>query len=126
MEKSNTATISKSPQHLDRERLLEECDEDSAFACRCLHIYVREAQVDMNGIAAALEKYDFPLVARLAHRIKGASASIRADFLREEAARLETLGYKAELAAAAESFARLRSEFDHFKTFIATLKMLPD
>jgi HPt (histidine-containing phosphotransfer) domain-containing protein len=120
------ATTSESPPPLDREKLLEECDDEPSFANRCLHVFARETQVDMDGIAAALGNNDFSQVAKLAHRIKGASASIRAEFLREEAARLEALGGKAELAAAGECFARLRTEFDHFKEFIATLPILPD
>ncbi len=120
------ATKPETPPPLDREGLLAECDEEQTFAHRCLHIFIRDAQTDLNGIAEALNNNDFPKIARLAHRIKGASAAIRAEFLRQQAARLEMLGGNAEPAAASECFARLRAEFEHFKSFVASLPALAD
>ena len=120
------ATKHEVPPPFDCEKLLAECDDEESFAGRCLQIFVREAQTDLNGIAAALNKRDFSQITRLAHRIKGASASIRAEFLRQQAAHLEILGGKEELAEVSECFARLRSEFDHFKSFVATLPILAD
>ncbi len=124
--KSFMATKSEIPQPLDCEKLLVECDEDQSFAHRCLHIYVRDAQTDMNGIATALDKADFTQITRLAHRIKGSSASIRAEFLRHHAAALEALGRREELAAAGECFVRLQAEFEHFKRFVATLPVFSE
>ena len=115
------ATRAKSAQPLDREKLLEECDDEQSFAYRCLHVFAKSAQADIDGIAAALDKNDFSQIVELAHRLKGASGTIRADFLRQEAACLEAFGRKEELAAAGECFARLRAEFDHFKKFITVL-----
>jgi HPt (histidine-containing phosphotransfer) domain-containing protein len=111
---------------LDCKKLLEDCDDETSFANRCLQIFVRETQVDMDSIAAALGKNDYPQVARLAHRIKGASASIRARFLQEEAARLQVFGGEEQGAEANLCFSRLRAEFDNFKRFITTLPPLPD
>ena len=116
----------ESPQPVDREKLLAECDDEQSYANRCLHIFVRDVQVDMDGIAAALDRSDSAQIVRLAHRIKGASASIKAEFLRRRSARLEVLGDKAELAAAGECFARLQTEFERFKKYIATLPFFPD
>jgi HPt (histidine-containing phosphotransfer) domain-containing protein len=115
---------SKNRQLLDHEKLLEACDEEAPFALRCLHVFVRETQADMDGIAAAFDKNDLFQVARLAHRIKGASASITAEFLREDAARLEILGYQQETAKACKCFEHMKSEFEHFKKFVATLPRL--
>jgi HPt (histidine-containing phosphotransfer) domain-containing protein len=111
---------------LDCKKLLEDCDEETSFANRCLQIFVRETQVDMDSIAAALGENDYPQVARLAHRIKGASASIRARFLQEEAARLQVVGGEEQGTEANLCFSRLRAEFDNFKRFIASLPFLPD
>lgn len=120
------ARVSESLQRLDCKKLLEDCDDEAAFANRCLQVFVGQTQVDMEGIAAALSANDLSQVARLAHRIKGASASIRATFLREEAARLNLFGSEGMGAEAAASFARLQAEFDDFKKFIATLPPLLD
>ncbi len=111
----------ESQKPLDRSKLVEECDDEPSLVNRYLHIFVRETQLDMDGVAAALNNNDFYRVARLAHRIKGASASIRAEFLREEAERLEVLGSKGDSADLRECFARLRTEFVDFKRFISTL-----
>jgi HPt (histidine-containing phosphotransfer) domain-containing protein len=77
---------------LHRKKLLEDCNDGTSFANRFPHVFVRKTQVDMDSIAVALGKNDFPQVARLSHRIKGASATIRARFLREKAARLQVFG----------------------------------
>jgi HPt (histidine-containing phosphotransfer) domain-containing protein len=111
---------------MDCKKLLEDCDDEASFVNRCLQMFVRETQVDLDSIAAALGKHDYPQVARLAHRIKGASASIRARYLQDEAARLQVFGGE-ELAAEANlCFSRLRAEFDNFKRFIGALPPLPD
>lgn len=120
------ATKLESPPPLDGEKLLADCDDEASFANRCLHIFVRNTQVDMDGISTALDRRDFCQITTLAHRIKGASASIRAEFLQQQAARLEALGGKKELAAVSECFVRLQAEFEHFKSFVATLPLLPD
>jgi HPt (histidine-containing phosphotransfer) domain-containing protein len=119
-------TKPEGPQPLDRAKLLAECDNEESFANRCLHIFIREAQKDMNGISAALERNDFFQVARLAHRLKGAAASIRAEFLRQQAERLEVFGNSADSVAAGECYSRLQADFEQFKAFIADLPLLPD
>jgi HPt (histidine-containing phosphotransfer) domain-containing protein len=111
---------------LDREKLLEDCDDEASFANHCLQIFVKETQADIDSIALALGKSDLAQVARLAHRIKGASATIRARFLLEEAARLQVLGDEERGDEAALSFARLRADFENFRRFIVTLPPLPD
>lgn len=120
------ATGSEGSEPLDCEKLLEECDDEPLLVNRCLQIFSRVTQKDMDGIAEALSQNDFSQVAKLAHRIKGASATIRAEFLRGEAERLEALGREGDSAELRECFARLQAEFDNFKTFIATLPLSPD
>jgi HPt (histidine-containing phosphotransfer) domain-containing protein len=114
-------TACRGAEPLDQRKLLEDCDDEMQYASRCLQIFVRETQADMEAIAAAFGRNDIPGVARLAHRIKGASASIRASFLLEEAARLYSLGNRGQVAEASRCFDRLRTEFEQFKQFIAGL-----
>ncbi len=120
------ATVPEGLQPVDGEKLLAECDDEQSFALKCLHVFARDVQLDLDGIASALERNDFGLVARLAHRIKGASASISAEFLRQQAARLEVLGGKKELIAAGECFNRLKSEFEQFKEFVSSLPFITE
>jgi len=120
------ATKPKGTRPVDHEKLLSECDNEEAFVNKCLHIFARDVQVDVDRIASALDRNDFSQVARLAHRIKGASASIRAEFLRQQAAQLEVLSGKKESVAAWECYARLKNEFERFKEFISTLPLLPE
>jgi HPt (histidine-containing phosphotransfer) domain-containing protein len=111
----------KNRQPLDSAKLLESCDDEESFALKCLQVFVKETQADIDTIAAALDQNELLQVARLAHRIKGASASITAEFLREDAAYLEILGYKQDSTKARVCFAHMKSEFEHFKKFVATL-----
>ena len=119
-------TERKAQKKFDRRKLLEDCDGEAAFANRCLQIFVRETQADLDAISAAFRENDLARVSRFAHRINGASASIRAGFLREEAARLDLLGGERKKSEAAVCFAGLRVEFDKFKKFVAALPRLPD
>jgi len=119
-------TACRAQKQLDRSKLLEDCDGEAAYVNRCLQIFVRETQSDMDGISAAFRKNDLAQVSRLAHRIKGASASIRAAFLRDKAAHLDVLGSQGNAFEAATCFARLQMEFDNFKEFVATLPRLPE
>lgn len=115
------ASKPEKPLPLDSLRLISDCDDEQSYVNRCLHLFVRDAQEDLNGISAAFEQNDLSQIARLAHRIKGASASIRAEFLRQQAALLEALGSREEWTAANETFVRLQAEFEHFKNYIDTL-----
>ena len=119
-------TAHKNQKPLDRGKLLEDCDGEASYVNRCLQIFVRETQGDIEAISAAFRNNDLGQVSRLAHRIKGASASIRAEFLRDEAARLDVLGCKGKGLEATACFARLQTEFDNFKKFVATLPSLLD
>ena len=119
-------TACKNPKPLDRRRLLKDCDGETSYVNRCLQIFVKETQGDIEAISAAFGNNDLAQVSRLAHRIKGASAAIRAGFLREEAARLNALGCKGSGSEAVMCFARLRTEFDDFKRFVDTLPSFPD
>jgi HPt (histidine-containing phosphotransfer) domain-containing protein len=89
-------------------------------------VFVRETRKDMDILAAALGNGDFHQVVRLAHRIKGASASIRAGFLSEEAARLQIFGAERSGAEAGRCFARLQAEFQQFQQFIEAMPPLSD
>jgi HPt (histidine-containing phosphotransfer) domain-containing protein len=106
---------------LDQKRLLEECDEEQSFADRCLRVFIRDTQADMDAIAVALAGKDFPEIVRLAHRIKGASASIRAEFLREKAEHLENSALTGASTRTINCIALLKSEFEHFSRYIAAL-----
>jgi HPt (histidine-containing phosphotransfer) domain-containing protein len=106
---------------LDRRKLLEDCDEELAFARKCLHVFVKETHVDLKNIASAFDRKKLRDVARLAHRIKGASASIRAEFLRQRAAILEAMASDGDSIAADACFARLQAEFELFSRYVASL-----
>jgi HPt (histidine-containing phosphotransfer) domain-containing protein len=123
---ANMASALEDLKPLDCKKLLEECDDEPSLVSHCLHVFVRETQADLEGIAAALGRRDLSKVARLAHRIKGASATIRAEFLRKEAAQLDLLANRGMGAEAAECFASLRAEFDSFRKFIASLPQIPE
>jgi HPt (histidine-containing phosphotransfer) domain-containing protein len=111
----------KSLKPLDHGKLLEECDHEQSFADRCLRVFIRDTRTDMDAIIAALAGNDFPEIARLAHRIKGASASIRAEFLREKAEHLENSALTRVSTPVYDGIALLKIEFEHFSRYIAAL-----
>ena len=111
---------------IDQKKLLEDCDLEQAYANRCLHLFARGTEADMRIIASALADGDLPHVARIAHRIKGASATIRAEFLRVRAAKLEGLAESGDPDVARECFRSLQAEFERFNEYIAALLRVDD
>jgi HPt (histidine-containing phosphotransfer) domain-containing protein len=120
------AIASKGLNTLNFARLLEDCDDETVFAHHCLRIFVRETKSDIDAIAESLRNNDWRNVSRLAHRIKGASAAIRASFLSQEAARLEVSGREGNGTDAAWCFSRLQAELKNFEEFVSTLPRLPE
>jgi HPt (histidine-containing phosphotransfer) domain-containing protein len=115
------ATAVKNAKPLNHKELVKECDDEPSLVIRYLEIFVKATQLDMDCIAESLRKNELPGIAKLAHRIKGASASIRAEFLRAEAEQMEMLAGKGDSAGLKKCFSRLQAEFENFTKFIATL-----
>lgn len=84
-----TVSSSTTCKTLDREELLARCLGSAEFAMRVLGKFQARLEQDLADVDQALQDQDWDLLAHLAHRIKGASASVSAALVRRRAAELE-------------------------------------
>jgi two-component system sensor histidine kinase/response regulator len=86
-------------QHVNMAKLLALVDNDPLFLRELVEAYVQSAQQTLGELQQAERAADRSALARAAHKLKGASANLQFDRLREHCAHLET--HANELSAAA-------------------------
>jgi two-component system sensor histidine kinase/response regulator len=89
--------------------VFDELDLDGELLARLLTIYVQEAATDIAALDEALGRADAPAAARVAHKIKGTSATVGSPRVAAIAGRLETRTQAGDLAAAAALLADMRA-----------------
>lgn len=72
------------------DELLARCAGQASICKTVVAKFVEQMNGDLPQLVQAIESSDHEQVARLAHRIKGASANVAVEDLRSIAARLET------------------------------------
>jgi CheY-like chemotaxis protein len=107
--KNVTAGAAKSgPIHYPS--LLRRCRGKQDLAERLVCKLVEQAGQDVQAIATAVQQNDAAAVAASAHRLKGASANVSAEGLRQMAAALETMGHSENLTSAGAVVEQLQQE----------------
>jgi PAS domain S-box-containing protein len=105
---AETRSDSEASRLLDLKRIEELRRLDSRLFSRLVSLYVRGAEERASSLEDALGKGDLSTVRRAAHSLKGSSANIGANKMRELAETLEQLGYKGDLGGAPALFEELR------------------
>ena len=106
---------------LNLEAALELMDGDADLLKEVLQIFVEDVPRKMNGLHKALDSADADAIRFEAHSIKGSSANIGADLVRELAIKIEQAGAEHQIGTALELFEQLESEQTRLKTRIATV-----
>lgn len=99
--------------------LLREILDQPELVGRLLNMFVGETKKDIENLAAALGLNDATRVAIIAHRIKGSAATIGAEPLRAQAARIEGFGRQGQLQQALDCVPLLRDEFARFCSYVS-------
>jgi len=105
---------------LDKERLLSRIGGQSALLPVILQAFIREARADLEMIGHALESRELKRVVGLAHRLKGAAATVGADHLSNLAREIELEGRGGNLEKAVSGVLALESEIDRCETYLKT------
>jgi len=127
---SDCETPSKSTP-LDRPKPFEcppvfsEWSDQPEFLNKLINTFIVETQRDMESLRAALASRNSAAAASIAHRIKGGAATVGAEPMRGEAARLEALGRTGRLPEALECMTSLHSEFERFCSYVSHLTLPP-
>ena len=104
---------------LDAGKILNEFRDQPELISRLLQLFIAETQKDYDGLADAFAASDPSRIVRIAHRLKGAAATVGAEPLRAEAARIEGLARQGDLQQARDRMTTLHSEFDRLHEYLA-------
>jgi HPt (histidine-containing phosphotransfer) domain-containing protein len=103
---------------VDLTRLLRTTGGDLQVELELLRIFVEQTEEKLSSVGAALAANDFAQIREDAHSIKGASANVGADRLRELAASLEGRMKNGEHARAEALVAEVAEEFAAVREYL--------
>jgi CheY-like chemotaxis protein len=95
---------------VDAVRLLERVGGDTKALARIVRTFVADGPKQLARIRAAVDADDPEALRRAAHALKGAVSNFAAGPATKAALRLQTMGERQDLSAAAGAFARLERE----------------
>ena len=101
------------------EELLARCAGQPSICKTVLGKYTEQMNGDLPHLAQVLSHADLEQAARLAHRIKGASANVAAEELRSLAGQLEAATSEGLLETATTLLADLRSAWGRYEELTA-------
>ena len=96
---------------INKEAALEICDGDEELFLEIAGVYLEDASPLMTKLQDALESGDAKNVEKHSHALKGASANICAESVRDTAQKMERLGRSGDLSQSVPLFKTLKQEF---------------
>ena len=102
------------------EELLARCVGRLDLVQRVLDAYVTQMEEDIPQLLSELEAGNSSDVARIAHRIKGASANAAVDTLRRDAEEIERLAREAQLQQASSRAMQLKRDWSAYLETISS------
>jgi HPt (histidine-containing phosphotransfer) domain-containing protein len=118
-----TVTQETQASAFDFDELLNRCLGNLEFAERVLAKFQSRFDDDLVELEHALEVQDAEAVARVAHRLKGASATAAANSISHRAAEIESLARNHQVGQIPEHLQQLRSECTKFANSVASLAL---
>lgn len=105
-----SATADPAPRVFDIKEALDRVEGDRDLLEEIVRIFTGECSSNMDAIRRALSAGDAPLLERLAHTIKGASANLSASAVSTAALKVEKLAAAGDLADARQWVDKLQDE----------------
>jgi HPt (histidine-containing phosphotransfer) domain-containing protein len=100
-----------SPIPIDRASALERLGGNVTQYDTLLRLWLHNAPPEIERLAQATERGDSRVLESAAHKLKGMSAYVGAEGVRQAALRMELLGRSGELSEAPAALAKLQQEF---------------
>ena len=100
------------------EGLLARCAGQAEVCKRVIGKYIEQMRLDVDEITTIIES-DAESVAKLAHRMKGASANVGAEEIRSKAEQIEKLASEQDLDAARPIARDLEKHWHEYETLTA-------
>lgn len=96
----------------DMQKLMDSTCDDRELAAQVVEVFFADIPVQLDDLDQALHDGDAKTAERIAHTIKGASATVGAELLRMAAYECEALGKDGSLDVLQEKTPELRRLFD--------------
>jgi len=114
------------PAVLDVQDLMARCMGNIEFAERVLSTFQELGNEALADLEQAIAAEDAETLARLAHRLKGASANAAAPGLRAHAAEIERAARQSSLGEIPAHMQNLRQEWNRFASTVPLLELVPE
>ncbi|MCP4715404.1 MAG: response regulator, partial [Deltaproteobacteria bacterium] len=98
----------------NKAEIMERFDGDEELIAKLMNSFAKNVLMAFTELQEALDKNNAEAVCRSGHTIKGISANVSADAMREVALLVEESGEAGDIARAAELFEDLKKEFGRF------------
>ena len=108
----------------DSNELLKRLDGDKELFNELLDIFLRDIPLRLERLKHALGGNDTRLATQQAHTVKGASANIGANAMRDAAFEIEMAARDNRLDMALSLVRRLKQEFEKFRSFLTDIALL--
>ncbi|MFH1679272.1 MAG: response regulator [Candidatus Eisenbacteria bacterium] len=119
----SSAVASRVPELcFDRAALLERLGNDGSLVPEILSLFLEEMPNLLEQVRSALDEKDASKLQRLAHSIKGSSATVAAPSLRDAAFELETAAREGSLEKAPLLVERLERDFERFTQTVSEIR----
>ena len=99
------------PSPIDRATALERLGGNVTQYEALLRLWLQNAPPEIERLVQVIERGDGRAIEGTAHKLKGMSAYVGAEGVRQAALRLELLGHNGDLAEAPDALAKLQEEF---------------
>ena len=100
----------------NKKDMLDRLDNDEEIVSMIIKSFIKFIPQNFNELQEALEKKNTEAIDRIGHSIKGASANVSAEAMREVALQIEKCGKAGDAAGAAGLFEDLKKELKRFET----------
>lgn len=106
------------PPPIDLMQLRHRCGGNERVATTILHKFIQRTPAELEELRSALSEGHVEAAARLAHRMKGAAATLTAESLRTRLEELEDACKTGQLDESPILLDGVRSEYDHLAAFV--------
>jgi len=113
---------SKNNSPIDFPSVLERIGGDESFLEELLNLYFEDFSEKYNQLQKAVEGKEFNSIRELGHGLKGSSANLSLNFLREASSQMETSGTEMNIEKAKAALALLEKEFKILKDYLSEKK----
>lgn len=113
---------SKNDSPIDFPSALERIGGDESFLEELLNLYFEDFSEKYNQLQKAVEGKEFNSIRELGHGLKGSSANLSLNFLREASSQMEKSGTEMNIEKAKAALALLEKEFKILKDYLSEKK----